>query len=100
MSIARAIMAETDAERDAYVAYEALRYGVSRQIFCRFTGEILDVRTAVMVEAPGCVTSILPGTVWDTIKDGALPKMPGAVVTDGRDYTARGVLRKGRGNRG
>lgn len=57
---------------DVAVNRVALRYAVQHQIFCKVSGKILDVRTAVLVtvttghDGPGIV--VLDGTVWAKVE--------------------------------
>lgn len=102
MSIARAIMTDDPAEREAYINYEVLRAAVSYQIFSP-NGKILDVRRSVMFKATDAEsgnsgTSVMTGDEWDAVKDAMLDAVEGVGFTyeliDGRDYTAKGTLRK------
>jgi hypothetical protein len=67
---------------------ELLKYAVQRQIFCEFSGNVLDVRRAVLVETPGRAY-VVNTERWDEVKDDILghPALAGKVtVYDGRDY--------------
>ncbi|MEH1014614.1 hypothetical protein V6U90_16070 [Micromonospora sp. CPCC 206060] len=67
----------TDQDRDAFVNRETLRHAVARAIFCRYSGKVLDVRTAVLVEASKGERrsmEVLDGADWDSVKDAALAK--------------------------
>lgn len=76
---------------------EILKWSVCKKIFCDFTGTVLDVRRAVLIEGPtrsyACTTEH-----WDTVKDSVLahPATAGKVkVIDGRDYyTASGRAKR------
>jgi hypothetical protein len=67
---------------------ELLKYAVQRQIFCEFSGNVLDVRRAVLVET-GTRSWVVSTDRWDEVKDSilSLPELTGKVnVIDGRDY--------------
>lgn len=76
---------------------EILKYAVQRAMFCEFTGSVLDVRRAVLVEAPH-KSYIITTEHWDKVKDSILdhPSLAGKVkVLDGRDYyTASGRAKR------
>ncbi|SCL70485.1 hypothetical protein GA0070606_5415 [Micromonospora citrea] len=71
-NVLRALMADTDEERDAHLNRETLLYAVQRTIQCQRTGAILDVRTAVMVttilgDKRGAW--VLTGEAWDEMEE-------------------------------
>lgn len=97
----KAILTGDSAELDQVANYEALRYAVSRAIFCPRSDVVMDVRRAVLVtvvhgEARKAIC--LDGKAYDEIVDGLRAKCEslGASleVIDGRDYTVKGTLRK------
>lgn len=76
---------------------ETIKFAVQKYMFCDFTGSVLDVRRAVLVESPH-KTYIVTTTWWDKVKDSLLahPSLVGKVkVIDGRDhYTASGRAKR------
>lgn len=107
--VMRAMMAGTPAERDAYINRVALRATIMRDIFCPITGAVLDIRSAVLIavhrdsaEGPLMTEVVMTGAAYD---DGGQERVDTlkatmaergvtvvTVVTDGRDYTAKGTL--------
>ncbi|OKI45095.1 hypothetical protein [Micromonospora sp. CB01531] len=68
-----AMLAETDAERDAALNREYLRHAVSREMFCQRTGRVLDVSTAVLVtvvHGQSRRAVILDGAAFDEVAEG------------------------------
>jgi hypothetical protein len=65
---------------------ELLRYAVSRAILCPLTGAVLDVRTAVLVDATdhGGAMAVVAGDAWDTNKDVVVKAV---LADDGTDFT-------------
>lgn len=75
-----------------------IKYAVQRAIFCPFSGAILDVSRAVLVQATGSRPFICTAAHWDTVKDSVAAgiqeaKDAGTIgqdvtldVLDGRDY--------------
>lgn len=88
----------TDAERDERRAQAAIvKAAVVRAIFCPFTGDVLDMRRAVVVDT-GTKLFVCTGTHWDTVKDDIYSAMAGLgkeiKVYDGRElYTPAGRVR-------
>lgn len=79
------------------VQREALLYAVQREITCPYSGVILDIRTAVLVEGTyadgrAAGTHVLDGARYDTIAEslasGAADKDLTLVITDGRVINA------------
>lgn len=94
-------------DRTAAVDREGLLYAVQRTIQCMATGAILDVRSAVLVtisstedEPRTLAMLVVTGAAYDKL--GGLDHVRATAqkysatyeVTDGRDYTAAGALRK------
>lgn len=69
------------------VKREVLRAAVARQITCPITGEVLDVRTAVMVEnSAGTATlGVVSATAWEEIGAAVLRADANVIVTKGSD---------------
>jgi len=91
MSIGRAIMATTEAEREMWVGIETCKMAASRQMVCQVSGQILDTRTVVVLElAHAGHTSMvaLHGDAWDKAEAGMRKsceeKGVTLTVTDGR----------------
>lgn len=104
MSFMKAVLAEHDGDpvrAQAHIDREALRYAIIRQIFCERSGVVLDIRTAVLATATKDGQSrsvILAGPAFDEVRD-ELERRAEAIgaemtVIDGRNYTAKGELRK------
>ncbi|MDH6462082.1 hypothetical protein M2302_002257 [Micromonospora sp. A200] len=90
-NIMAALLAETDADRDAALNREVLRQAVARNMFCSASRRVLDVRTAVYVSATtaGRVAAVvLDGEVYDRIRPDievlALAKGSTLEIIDGR----------------
>jgi hypothetical protein len=67
---------------------EFLRYEVQKQVFCDYTGNVLDVRRTVLVnvDAGSGASYVMDASHWDKVKDGLLEAFPGKVtVVDGRE---------------
>ena len=80
---------------------QILLNAVMRQIFCERSGVILDISTAVLATAEknGAARSVvLAGPAYDEVRDELHRRAEeiGATMTviDGRNYTAKGELRK------
>ncbi|WDZ84015.1 hypothetical protein [Micromonospora cathayae] len=66
--VLRALMADSDEERDRYLDREFLRQAVMRAIFCERSGVALDVDRAVMVttvKGDHRTIHVLDGPAWD-----------------------------------
>lgn len=105
--IARAIMTNDPIEREAAINREVLLAAIMRQIFCQKTGNVLDVRTAVLTtihrpegEHGAAITAsvIMTGDAFDAnggvsfARETAEKYHAAYEVTDGRDYRADGRL--------
>lgn len=67
----------------AKVELETRRYAVARQITCPVTGEVLDVRTAVLVECnEGRTSFALSREGWRRRKDALRERIPDLVVSN------------------
>jgi hypothetical protein len=64
--------------------WELLGYAVSRVIVCPLTRDVLDVRTAVLVDATdhGGAMAVVTGDAWDTHKDVVVQAVLGEAGTD------------------
>lgn len=83
---------------EAKVNRELIKYAVQRAIFCPYTGQVLDMRRAVLVQVKGGGSFIMTADWWDAqkanvllgIEDaknaGAIPADTQVEVLDGRDY--------------
>lgn len=70
-NVLRALLADNDDDREKFLNREVLQHGVMRQIVCKFSGELLDVRTAVMVttvQGDNRSAWVLVGEVWDEVE--------------------------------
>lgn len=91
-NIAKALMSDNPADRDAAIDREVLEHAVIRTIFCTATGEVLDKRTAVMItittSGGESGATVITGKHWDTVKDtviaSCLKKNATLEVLDGR----------------
>lgn len=63
---------------------EVLGFAISKQWTCPYSGEVLDVATAVLVEIPDNGSTLMAGSVLDQASAGVLAKHPGTDVIDGR----------------
>lgn len=82
----------------AKVNRELIKYAVMRAIFCPYTGEVLDMRRAVLVQPNHGSASVCTAAFWDahsqTVRDGIqqakdegkLPADYEIEILDGRDY--------------
>ncbi|MFR9780430.1 hypothetical protein ACL02O_30825 [Micromonospora sp. MS34] len=71
-NVLRALMADSEEEREAHLNREVLLYAVQRQIQCQRTGAILDVRTAVLattVLGDKRGSWVLTGEAWDEMEE-------------------------------
>ncbi len=91
--IGRAILSADPIDRAAAEDLAVLLAAVQRQIFCPYTGNVLDIRTAVLVTVPGSNPTIIAGTAWAKCAADILAKFPDTAVINGADYTANGTLR-------
>ncbi|MFI7283103.1 hypothetical protein ACIBOV_22865 [Micromonospora chersina] len=87
-----ALMADNDADREKFLNREVLRHAVMRQITCERTGQVLDVRTAVMVtwiKGDSRSAVVVTGEAWDEVGESVRAKVAelGAEleVIDGRE---------------
>ncbi|MFU8873227.1 hypothetical protein [Micromonospora sp. SL4-19] len=65
-----ALMADNDADREKFLNREVLRHAVMRQITCERTGQVLDVRTAVLVtwiRGDSRSAVAVTGEAWDEV---------------------------------
>jgi hypothetical protein len=93
MSLVKAMLASTEAERQMWADIEVCKFAASHHMFCKYSGRLLDTRTVVVVEIleGGKVAStiVAHGDVWDdrgpTVTAWALGKGYTVDVTDGRD---------------
>lgn len=70
-NVFRALLADNEADRERFFNREVLQHGVMRQIVCEFSGELLDVRTAVMVTTvkdDSRSAWVLVGEAWDEVE--------------------------------
>ncbi|MBC9004107.1 hypothetical protein [Micromonospora aurantiaca (nom. illeg.)] len=90
-NVLRALMADSEEERQKYLDRETLLYAVQRTITCQRTGVVLDVDRAVMVttilgDKRGAW--VLDGEAWDRMEEWTKQKAEeiGATleVVDGR----------------
>ncbi|NLU77783.1 hypothetical protein HCA58_05105 [Micromonospora sp. HNM0581] len=93
-NVLKALMADSEEEREKYLDRETLLYAVQRQITCERTGQVLDVDSAVMVtwvKGEQRVATVLTGGAWDEVAEQVRAKVAelGATleVIDGRQLT-------------
>lgn len=91
-------------DQDALIDREVLLHGVQKKIFSDMSGQVLDIRDAVMLKFVFTDTSpviqLVTGAEYDELMQlnrvqGVLDTYTGATVEviDGRWYTADGMLR-------
>jgi purine-nucleoside phosphorylase len=89
--LAKALLSGDPAEREKFLQEETLRHAVMTKIFCQISGQVLDVRDAVLFTCThngntGAV--VMKGDRWDAMSEGVLAKAAeiGAAVEviDGR----------------
>lgn len=90
--LAQALLSDDPADREKFVQEEALRHAIMTKIFCQISGQVLDIRDAVLFTCThngnrGAV--VMKGNRWDAMSEGVLAKAAelGAEVEviDGRD---------------
>ncbi len=92
-NLARAMMTDDPAERENYLNRETLKAAVMRQITCKYTGVVLDMRTAVQVTVRRdgraiVIDTMSPDhfdTIIDNLKAGLESKNLEMEVIDGRE---------------
>lgn len=70
---------------------ETLKFAVQRQIWCQFSGKILDVRTVVVIYTKDSGTAIMHQDFYDEHKDDILNLLHGqgievSSIDFGKDY--------------
>lgn len=82
---------------------QLLKAAVQAEIFCPFTGGVLDVRRAVLVQISGGRAYVMSAAHWDAVRDSVtsaltnIAQLSGATidVIDGRElFTASGRAKK------
>lgn len=108
--VMRAMMATDEIERAAYLDRISLRDMVQRYITCQLTGAVLDIRSAVVVtlrrdseDGPETASFVMTAAAYDSEGKRRAHEAVAAMaergtvivaqVIDGRDYTARGLLK-------
>lgn len=91
--IGRAILSADPIDRAAAEDLAVLLTACQRAIWCPYTGDLLDIRTAVLVTLPDARPTIMAGTAWAKISSDILAAYPLTVVVNGADYTANGKLK-------
>lgn len=93
-NVLKALIADSEEERQRHLDRETLLYAVQRRITCERTGRVLDVDTAVLVtwiKGEQRSASVLTGAAWDEVADVVRAKVAeiGATleVIDGRQLT-------------
>lgn len=74
---AKALLSDDPADREKFVQQETLRHAIMTKIFCQISGQVLDIRDAVLFTCThngnrGAV--VMKGDRWDAMAEGVLAK--------------------------